>query len=38
MSNKDNIIAINLYNKLGFTIYEEAEDEVGKFYKMIKIL
>lgn len=34
----DNTVAINLYKKLGFTIYEEAEDEVGKFYKMIKLL
>ena len=34
----DNTVAINLYKKLGFSIYEEDEDEVGKFYKMIKLL
>ena len=34
----DNTVAFNLYKKLGFSIYESAEDKDGKFYKMIKFL
>ena len=34
----DNTVAFNLYKKLGFNIYESAEDKDGKFYKMIKFL
>lgn len=36
--NCDNTAAFNLYKKLGFTIYEEAEDKDGKFYRMEKRL
>ena len=36
--NRDNTGAVRLYEKLGFTVYEEAEDEDGKFYRMIKQL
>ena len=34
----DNTVAFNLYKKLGFSIYESAEDKDGKFYKMIKFI
>lgn len=34
----DNTAAVNLYKKLGFTVYEEAEDKDGKFYRMEKKL
>ncbi len=34
----NNTAAVNLYKKLGFTIYEEAEDKDGKFYRMEKKL
>ena len=34
----DNTVALNLYKKLGFNIYEADEDHDGKFYKMIKML
>jgi len=34
----DNTVALNLYKKLGFSIYELDEDKDGKFYKMIKFL
>ncbi len=34
----DNTAAVNLYKKLGFTVYEEAEDKDGKFYRMEKNL
>ena len=34
----DNTAAVNLYKKLGFEIYEEAEDKDGKFYRMEKNL
>lgn len=34
----DNTAAVNLYKKLGFTVYEEAEDKDGKFYRMEKRL
>ena len=34
----DNTSAVNLYKKLGFTVYEEAEDKDGKFYRMEKTL
>jgi ribosomal protein S18 acetylase RimI-like enzyme len=34
----DNTAAVNLYKKLGFTVYEEAEDKDGKFYRMEKTL
>ncbi len=36
--NCDNTAAVNLYKKLGFTVYEEAEDKDGKFYRMEKNL
>lgn len=36
--NCDNIAAVRLYENLGFTVYEEAEDEDGKFYRMEKKL
>ena len=32
--NCDNTAAVNLYKKLGFTVYEEAEDKDGRFYRM----
>ena len=34
----DNTVALSLYKKLGFSIYESNEDKDGKFYKMIKFL
>ncbi len=34
----ENSGAIHIYEKYGFRIYEDAEDEYGKFYKMIKNL
>ncbi|MBQ8945155.1 MAG: GNAT family N-acetyltransferase [Clostridia bacterium] len=34
----DNTAAVNLYKKLGFEIYEEAEDKDGLFYRMEKLL
>ena len=36
--NCDNTAAVNLYKKLGFIVYEEAEDKDGKFYRMEKKL
>lgn len=36
--NCDNTAALGLYNNLGFTIYETAEDDYGKFYRMDKTL
>ncbi len=36
--NCDNLPAVGLYNGLGFTVYEEAEDADGKFYRMEKLL
>ena len=30
----DNTAAVNLYKKLGFTVYEEAEYKDGRFYRM----
>lgn len=32
--NCDNAAAVRLYEKLGFTVYAEAEDDYGKFYSM----
>ena len=32
--NCDNTAALRLYQKLGFTVYAEAEDDYGKFYRM----
>jgi ribosomal protein S18 acetylase RimI-like enzyme len=34
----NNTAAVNLYKKLGFNIYEEAEDKDGMFYRMEKNL
>ena len=36
--NCDNAAALSLYDKLGFAVYETAEDNYGKFYKMEKTL
>ena len=36
--NRDNTAAVGLYKSLGFTIYEEAEDKDGKFFRMEMIL
>ena len=36
--NCDNTAAVRLYEKLGFTVYEEAEDAYGKYYRMKKTL
>ena len=36
--NCDNAAALCLYQKLGFTVYAEAEDDYGKFYRMEKTL
>ena len=36
--NRNNVAAVHLYTDLGFTVYEEAEDADGKFYKMEKTL
>ena len=36
--NCDNTAAFSLYQKLGFTVYETAEDDYGKFYRMEKTL
>ena len=33
-----NLAAVRLYQKLGFTVYEEAEDQDGRFYRMEKKL
>ena len=35
---RDNTAAVRLYQKLGFTVYEEAEDTDGKFYRMERLL
>ena len=32
--NCDNAAALCLYQKLGFTVYAEAEDDYGKYYRM----
>ena len=34
----DNTAAFLLYQKLGFTVYETAEDNYGRFYRMEKTL
>ncbi len=34
----DNLPALGLYRSLGFTVYEEAEDMDGRFYRMEKQL
>lgn len=34
----DNTSAVRLYEKLGFTVYEKAEDDYGNFYRMEKKL
>lgn len=34
----DNSAAVNLYKKLGFSVYEECEDKDGRFYRMKKVL
>ncbi|MBQ6118081.1 MAG: GNAT family N-acetyltransferase [Clostridia bacterium] len=36
--NCDNAAALALYQKLGFTVYENAEDDYGKYYRMEKTL
>ena len=36
--NCDNAAALRLYQKLGFSVYEEAEDDYGKYYRMEKKL
>ncbi len=36
--NCDNAAAVRLYEKLGFTVYAEAEDDYGKYYRMEKKL
>ena len=36
--NCDNTAAVSLYQKLGFAVYETAEDDHGKFYRMEKKL
>ena len=36
--NCDNTAAVRLYEKLGFTVYAEAEDDYGKYYRMEKKL
>ncbi|MBR4728065.1 MAG: GNAT family N-acetyltransferase [Clostridia bacterium] len=36
--NRDNTAAVRLYRKLGFTVYEEAADADGEFYRMEKLL
>ena len=36
--NCDNTPALHLYQKLGFSAYEKAEDDYGKFYRMVKTL
>jgi ribosomal protein S18 acetylase RimI-like enzyme len=36
--NCDNTAAFSLYQKLGFTVYETAEDHYGKYYRMEKSL
>ena len=36
--NCDNAPALRLYQKLGFSVYEEAEDDYGKYYRMEKKL
>ena len=32
--NCDNIPALQLYQKLGFSVYEKAEDDYGEYYRM----
>ncbi len=36
--NCDNAAALSLYDKLGFAVYETAEDDYGRFYRMEKKL
>lgn len=36
--NCDNDAALSLYQKLGFSVYEKAEDAYGKYYRMEKSL
>ena len=36
--NCDNTPALHLYRKLGFAVYETAEDDYGKYYRMEKTL
>lgn len=36
--NCDNAAALSLYRKLGFAVYESAEDDYGKYYRMEKTL
>ena len=36
--NCDNDAALSLYQKLGFSVYDKAEDAYGKFYRMEKKL
>lgn len=36
--NCDNTAALSLYQKLGFSVYDTAEDDYGKFYRMEKKL
>lgn len=36
--NCDNTAALSLYQKLGFSAYDTAEDDYGKFYRMEKKL
>ena len=36
--NCDNAAAVRLYEKLGFTVYAEAKDDYGKYYRMEKSL
>ena len=36
--NCNNAAALRLYQKLGFSVYEEAEDAYGKYYRMEKML
>lgn len=36
--NRNNTAAVGLYKSFGFTVYEEAEDKDGKFYRMVKTL
>lgn len=36
--NCDNTAAVGIYKKLGFSVYAEAEDDYGKFFRMEKML
>lgn len=36
--NCDNTAALNLYRKLGFTVYAQAEDDYGAYYRMEKTI